>query len=118
MGTDTNQCLWCNAATHSKRKLWGPQGKAFEIFEGWLRITGRKEFAKRGDGLCDNIYRGGGVKGKQKVWDLPSVKVGISEHQEKRQEADGIVMGCGTEFHPVAGGESLNTKEQREMWQT
>lgn len=42
------------------------------------------------------------------------MKAGISEHQEKRQEADGIVMGCGTEFHPVAGGESLNTKEQRD----
>lgn len=32
------------------------------------------------------------------------MKVGISEHQEKRQEAGGIVMGCGIGFHPVAGG--------------
>lgn len=37
------------------------------------------------------------------------MKVGISEHQEKRQEADEIVMGCGTRFHPVGGGA---------MWQT
>lgn len=61
--------------------------------------------------MCDNIYRRG-VKGKNKRFGTDCcVKVGISEHQEKRQEADGIVMGW---FHPVAGGESLNTKEQRD----
>ena len=65
-GQTQNQCLWCNAATHSKRRSWGPQGKAFEIFEGWLRITRQKRVYQAEGTACVTIYTGGGWKEKTK----------------------------------------------------